>query len=184
MRVMSKPRSEIDESTLRTLLRHTARDIACSRKPMLRLARGGFNGLLMSASVVVGFAGLFWLLGAIFSMADGEVDGFPLGLWGGLCGLALFEVGLGLMRLAWGPDRARDQASKGRVRVGRRTLSTLVLVVSIVVVYGGASSLLFVLIAFVAHHSYPNVLWQVAWGIPELAIGLVGMQAARYLRRP
>jgi len=44
--------------------------------------------------------------------------------------------------------------------------------------------LLFVLIAFVAHHSYPNVLWQVAWGIPELAIGLVGMQAARYLRRP
>ena len=183
MRVMSKLRSEIDESTLRSLLRHTARDIAHSRKPMLRLAREGGTGLLMAASVVLGFAGLFWLLGAIFSMADGEVDGFPLGLWGGLCGLALFAVGLGLMRLAWGPDRARDQASKGRVRVGRRTLSTLVLVVSIVVVYAGASELIFALLSFFTHHSDPQGVSQVAWGIPELAIGLAGMQASRYLRR-
>ena len=84
MRVMSKPRSEIDASTLRALLRHTATDIAHSRKPVSRLARGGLTGLLMSASVVVGLAGLFWLLGAIFSMANGDVDGFPLGL-GGVC---------------------------------------------------------------------------------------------------
>jgi hypothetical protein len=183
MRVMSKPRSEIDESSLRALLRHTSRDIAHSRKPMLRLARGGLTGLLMSASVVVGLAGLFWLLLAIFSMANGVVYGFPLGLGGVVCGLTLFAVGVGLMRLARGPDRARDQASKGRVRVARRALSTLLLVVSIVVVYAGASGLIFALVSFFAHHSDPQGVSQVAWGIPELAIGLGGMQAARYLRR-
>jgi len=51
---------------------------------MLRLAREGGNGLLMAASVVLGFAGLFWLLGAMFSMVKGDVSGFPLGL-GGWC---------------------------------------------------------------------------------------------------
>jgi hypothetical protein len=183
MRVMSKPRSEIDESTLRTLLRHTARDIAHSRKPMLRLARGGFNGLLMSASVVVGLGGLFWLLGAIFSMANGEVDGFPLGFGGVVCGLTLFAVSVGLMRLARGPDRAWGQASKGGVQVGRRTLSTIVLVVSIVVIYAGASGLIFALLSLFTHYSDPQGVSQVAWGIPELAIGLAGIQASRYLRR-
>jgi uncharacterized membrane protein len=137
----------------------------------------------MSASVVVGFAGIFWLLIAIFSMANGDVYGFPLALGGVVCGLTLFAAGVGLMRLARGPDRARDQASKGRVGVGRRALSTLVLVVSIVLVYMGASDLIFALIAFFAHHPYPDVVAQVAWGIPELAIGLGGMQAVRYLRR-
>ncbi len=180
---MSKPRSEIDEPMLRSLLQHAARDIAHSKKPMSRVARGGFIGLLMAASVVLGFAGLFWLLTSIFSVAEGDVYGFPVG-WGGVvCGLALFAVGVGSMRLAWGPDRARDQASKGRVRVGRRTLSTLVLVVSIVVVYAGASELIFALLSVFAHHSDPQGVSQVAWGIPELAIGLGGMQAARYLRR-
>jgi hypothetical protein len=182
MRVMSKPRSEIDESSLRALLRHTARDIAHSRKPMLRLARGGLTGLLMSASVVVGLAGIYWLLFAILAVISGG-GYFPLGWWGVVCGLTLFAAGVGLMRLARGPDRARDQASKGRVRVGRRALSTLLLVVSIVVVYAGASSLIFALVSFFAHHSDPQGVSQVAWGIPELAIGLGGMQAARYLRR-
>ncbi len=98
MRVMSKPRSEIDASTLRALLRHTATDIAHSRKPVSRLARGGLTGLLMSASVVVGLAGLFWLLIAIVAMVNGNAY-FPLG-WGGLvCGLTLFTGGVGLMRL-------------------------------------------------------------------------------------
>jgi multisubunit Na+/H+ antiporter MnhB subunit len=99
------------------------------------------------------------------------------------CGLTLFAAGVGLMRLARGPDRARDQASKGRVQVGRRTLSTLLLVVSIVLVYMGASGLIFALGTFFAHHSDPDVVFQVALGIPYLAIGLGGMQAARYLRR-
>ena len=67
--MMSEPRSEIDESRLRTLLRHAATDIAHSRRPMLRLAREGGNGLLMAASVVLGFAGLFWLLGAVLLLA-------------------------------------------------------------------------------------------------------------------
>ncbi|MGD0834093.1 MAG: hypothetical protein ABSA40_06655 [Candidatus Dormibacteria bacterium] len=180
---MSEPTPEIDEPRLRALLQHAARDIAHSRKPMVRLARGGFTGLLMSASVVAGFAGLFWLLGAIFSVANGGVDGFPLGLWGGVCGVALFVAGVGLMRLATGPDRARVQASAGRVRVGQRALSTLVLVVSIVLVYMGASDLVFALITSLAHHSDPDVVYQVALGIPYLAIGLGGMRAATYLRR-
>jgi hypothetical protein len=180
---MSKPRSEIDESMLRNLLRHTATDIAHSRKAISRLARGGLTGLLMSASVVVGLAGLFWLLIAIFAGVNGSAY-FPLGLGGVVCGLTLFAVGVGLMRLAWGPDRARDQARKARAGVGRRTLSTLLLVVSIVVVYAGASDLIFALLSFFTHHSDPQGVSQVAWGIPELAIGLGGMQAARYLRRP
>jgi uncharacterized membrane protein len=137
----------------------------------------------MTASVVVGLAGLFWLLFAIFSLANGDVYGFPLGLGGVVCGLTLFAAGVGLMRLARGPDRARDQAGKGRVQVGRRTLSTLLLVVSIVLIYMGASGLIFALLSFFAHHSDPQGVSQVAWGIPELAIGLGGMQAARYLRR-
>ena len=182
MRVMSEPRSEIDESTLRTLLRHTATDIAHSRKPMVRLVRGGLNGLLMSASVVVGFAGISWLLTAIFAGVNSSAF-FPLGWWGVVCGLTLFAAGVGLMKLARGPDRARDQASKRRVGVGRRALSTLVLVVSIVLIYMGTSDLIFTLIVFFAHHPYPDVVSQVAWGIPELAIGLGGMQAVRYLRR-
>jgi len=183
VRMMSEPRSEIDESRLRTLLRHAATDIAHSRRPMLRLAREGGNGLLMAASVVLGFAGLFWLLGAMFSMVKGDVSGFPLGLGGVVCGLIFFAGGVGLMRLAWGPDRARDQASKGRVQASRRTLSTLLLIVSIFVVYAGASSLIFALLSFVTHHSNPQGVAQVAWGIPELAVGLAGIQAARYLRQ-
>ena len=101
-----------------------------------------------------------------------------------MCGLTVFGAGVGLMRLAWGPDRARDRASRGRVQVGRRALSTLVLVVSIVLVYAGASDLIFALLSFFAHHPDPQGVSQVAWGIPELAIGLGAMQAARYLRRP
>jgi hypothetical protein len=58
-----------------------------------------------------------------------------------------------------------------------------VLVVSIVLIYMGTSDLIFTLIVFFAHHPYPDVVSQVAWGIPELAIGLGGMQAVRYLRR-
>jgi hypothetical protein len=87
------------------------------------------------------------------------------------------------MGLARGPDQARDEASKGRVQVGRRALSTLLLVVSIMLVYAGASGLIFALISFFAHASDPDVVSQVALGIPSLAIGLGGMQAARYLRR-
>jgi hypothetical protein len=179
---MSKPRSEIDESTLRTLLRHAATDIAHSRKPISRLARGGLTGLLLSASVFLGLAGIFWLLFAILAVIGGG-GYFPLGWWGVVCGLTLFAAGVGLMRLARGPDRAWGQASKGRVQVGRRALSTLLLVVSILLVYGGASDLIYALITFLAHHSDPQGVAQVAWGIPELAIGLGGMQAARYLRR-
>jgi hypothetical protein len=50
-------------------------------------------------------------------------------------------------------------------------------------VYAGASGLIFALISFFAHASDPDVVSQVALGIPSLAIGLGGMQAARYLRR-
>ena len=100
-----------------------------------------------------------------------------------MCGLTLFAVGVGLMRLARGPDRAWGQASKGEVQVGRRTLSTIVLVVSIVVIYAGASGLVFALLSLFTHHSDPQGVAQVAWGIPELAIGLGGVQASRYLRR-
>lgn len=183
MRVMSKPAPEIDESRLRALLQHAARDIAHSRRPMLRLARAGGTGLLMAASVVLGFAGLFWLLSAVVAMVEGLAY-FPLG-WGGLvCGLILFTGGVGLMRLATSQNQARGQAQKGRVRAGRRALSTFVLVVSIVLVYGGASDLIFALLSFLTHHPNPDVVSQVAWGIPELAIGLGGMQAARQVRRP
>jgi hypothetical protein len=51
------------------------------------------------------------------------------------------------------------------------------------VVYAGASELIFALLSLFAHHSDPQGLSRVALGIPELAIGLGGMQAARYLRR-
>ena len=183
MRVMSKPGPEIDESRLRALLQHAARDIAHSRRPMLRLAREGGTGLLMAASVVLGLAGLFWLLIAIVAMVNGNAY-FPLG-WGGLvCGLTLFTGGVGLMRLATPQNQARGQAHKGRVRAGRRALSTLVLIVSIVLVYWGASDLIIAIVTSLAHVSDRDVVPQVALGIPFLAIGLGGMQAARYLRRP
>ncbi len=180
--VMTEPVPEIDESTLRTLLRHAAADIARSRKPVSTLARGGLNGLLMSLSVVMGFAGLFWLLPAIFLMTQG-FSGFPLGEGGVVGGLILFAAGLGLMRLAWGPHRGGGRAGTGRVRVGRRALSTLLLVVSIVVIYAGASDLVFALLSLLTHHSDPQGVVQVAWGFPELAIGLGVMQAARHVRR-
>ena len=149
---------------------------------MLRLAREGGTGLLMAASVVLGFAGLFWLLIAIVAMVNG-IAYFPLG-WGGLvCGLTLFTGGVGLMRLATPQYQARGQAHEGRVRAGRRALSTLVLVVSIVLVYWGAADLIIAIVTSLAHVSDRDVVPQVALGIPFLAIGLGGMQAARHLRR-
>jgi hypothetical protein len=43
--------------------------------------------------------------------------------------------------------------------------------------------LILALLSLFTHHSDPQGVSQVAWGIPELAIGLAGMQASRYLRR-
>jgi len=144
---------------------------------MLRLAKEGGTGLLMAASVVLGFAGLFWLLIAIVAMVNGNAY-FPLG-WGGLvCGLTLFTGGVGVMRLATPQDHATGQAHKGR-----RVLSTLVLVVSIVLVYWGGSDLIIAIVTSLVHVSDRDVVPQVALGIPFLAIGLGGMRAARHLRR-
>ena len=157
---------------------------------MPRLVKGGFAALLMIGSVVFGIFGAGAVVGSCFMIASPAPH--PAALVTAASGLAVFAGALGLM--AWArhvsPVSTQVDLWIRMPKLGRRAgwaLRIGLMLVSLLLVYMGASDLFILVLSLLGHFApYSTVVARVALGVGGvalLAIGAAAMRGVRYLQR-
>jgi hypothetical protein len=157
---------------------------------MLPLVKWSFAGLLMIASVVLGLFGAGAVVGSFFMGAN--PGPFPFALVTTVSGLVVFAAALGLMswarRLSPVPTEVDLMIRMPKMGSGARWgLRILLMLVSVVLIYMGASTLLTLVFSLLGRDPADStVVARVALGvggIAQLAIGAAAMRGVSHLPR-
>lgn len=149
----------------------------------MRLAREGFAGVLIIASVTLGLSGASVLVGSVSMIGTPMPYPFALATVG--AGVVVFAVGIGLMARA--RHLSEHHILSGNYRPMSKTVRRLlVIIASVVLVSYGVALLLFPIVAHFGHGVESSTIVQVAavaGGVVLIAVGVGAMRAVRRLHR-
>jgi len=154
---------------------------------MPQLVKQSFAGLLMIVSVVLGLLGAWAVVGSLFMFASPAPSSHALVT--AAVGLVVFVGALGSMAWARHLSAVPNQVDlETRMpKTGNRALRIVLILVSVVLIYMGASTLLSLAFSLFGHApAYSAAVVRVALGvggIALLAMGVAAMRGARNLQR-